>query len=39
VPPVGAAVDLPGWWEDAAAPRPDDEALVATLPPLFGARA
>ena len=38
-PLVGAAVDLPGWWEDAAAPRPDDEALVATLPPLFGARA
>ncbi|MBD4609770.1 proteasome accessory factor PafA2, partial [Xanthomonas citri pv. citri] len=23
-PLVGAAVDLPGWWEDAAAPRPDD---------------
>ena len=23
----------------AAAPRPDDEALVATLAPLFGARA
>ncbi|MBM4481333.1 proteasome accessory factor PafA2, partial [Rhodococcus hoagii] len=38
-PLVGAAVDLPGWWEDAAAPRPDDEALVATLAPLFGARA
>lgn len=38
-PLVGAAVDLPGWWEDAATPRPDDEALVATLPPLFGARA
>ena len=36
-PLVGAAQDLPGWWEDGAA-VPDDEALVGALLPLFGAR-
>lgn len=36
-PLVGAAADLPGWWSDGTGARPDDEALVDTLVPLFDA--
>ena len=38
-PLVGAADDLPGWWEDAgsgAARLPTPDELVTTLVPLFG---
>jgi len=37
-PLLGAAVDLPGWWEDAAASRPDGDTLVDALLPLSEGR-